>query len=104
MLKILRFTSSFSEAASITRSQSAKAARSGAGAIRSTAASTASASSARRSTSLPKPLRNVSMPPWVRASDTSFSSTSMPASPQTWAIPVPICPAPITPTFEICMD
>ena len=28
----------------------------------------------------------------------------MPASPQTWAIPVPICPAPITPTFEMFIE
>ena len=31
--------------------------------------------------------------------DTSFNKTEKPGDAQTWAMPLPICPAPITPTL-----
>src|ERR1019366_4689043 len=36
-----------------------------------------------------------------RSAETSLSTTSSPASAATWAIPLPIWPEPITPTFLI---
>src|ERR1700687_5242876 len=43
----------------------------------------------------------VAIPDFSRSSDTSLSTTSSPATPPTCAIPLPIWPEPITPTFLI---
>ncbi len=43
----------------------------------------------------------VAIPDFSRSSDTSLSTTSSPASAATCAIPLPIWPEPITPTFLI---
>ena len=43
----------------------------------------------------------VAMPALMRSGETSLSITSKPASAQTWAMPLPIWPAPTTPTFLI---
>src|SRR5918993_1111955 len=43
----------------------------------------------------------VARPAWMRSSLRSCRRTSRPASAQTWAIPLPIWPAPITPTVLI---
>src|SRR5215467_1260579 len=37
----------------------------------------------------------------MRSCDVSLSTTSRPASAHTWAMPLPICPAPITPTLRM---
>ena len=42
-----------------------------------------------------------SSPALIRSSETSWRRTSMPASAQTWAMPVPICPAPMMPMVLI---
>src|SRR6476659_9908284 len=39
----------------------------------------------------------------MRSRDRSLRLTSKPATAQTWAMPFPICPAPITPTDLICI-
>src|SRR4051812_15504563 len=43
----------------------------------------------------------VASPALMRSSDRSFRRTSIPAREQTWAMPLPIWPAPITPTVLI---
>ena len=43
----------------------------------------------------------VAIPDFRRSADTSLSTTSKPASAATWAMPLPIWPEPITPTFLI---
>ena len=43
----------------------------------------------------------VASPALIRSSETSLRRTSSPASAQTWAMPLPIWPAPITPTVLI---
>src|ERR1700730_16476718 len=96
---ILRLTSSFSVAASMTRSLSAKASKPGAGFIRLKAASRAGGSICFRSTWRARLPAIVASPALICASEISLRATSMPASAQTWAIPVPIWPAPITPIF-----
>src|SRR5918997_6992945 len=66
---------------------------------------------ARRSSSAMAPLEAwramlplmVASPALIRSSERSLSRTPNPASEQTWAIPLPICPAPITPTVLISM-
>src|SRR5215471_21223476 len=37
----------------------------------------------------------------MRSCEMSLSTTSRPASAHTWAMPLPICPAPITPTLRM---
>src|SRR5262249_2744165 len=99
--RILVLTSSFSEAVSITRSQSAIASSPSAGLIRSSALC--------RSLSLINCLETwramlpltVARPDLIRSSDTSLSSTGNPASAHTWAMPLPIWPAPMTPTLRM---
>src|SRR6478609_4922762 len=99
--KILRLTSSFSVAVSITRSQPESASYFSAGLMRDNAPL--------RSSSLIDffptwramlPLM-VAIPALMRSADTSLSRTENPASAQTWAMPLPIWPAPITPTVLI---
>src|SRR5262245_43290321 len=100
-VKILRLTSSFSVAVSMTRSHSPRASTVSAAWMR--------ASAALRSSSLITFLATwramlplmVAMPALMRSGATSFSSTSKPASEQTWAMPLPIWPAPITPTLRM---
>ena len=43
----------------------------------------------------------VAIADFSRSSETSLSTTSNPASAATWAMPLPIWPEPITPTFLI---
>src|SRR3712207_6561787 len=43
----------------------------------------------------------VASPALIFSSERSCRRTSSPASEQTWAMPLPICPAPITPTVLI---
>src|SRR5436190_7088850 len=45
----------------------------------------------------------VANPASMRSRDRSLRLTSKPATAQTWAMPFPICPAPITPTDLICI-
>src|ERR1700719_1307170 len=99
--KILTLRSSFSAAVSITRSQSAMASRASAGAMR--------ASASCRSLSLISffeicramlPLM-VARPDLMRSADTSLSRTGNPASAHTWAMPLPIWPAPMTPILRM---
>src|SRR5499426_1198068 len=100
-VKILRLTSSFSVAVSMTRSHSPSAS--------SVSAAWMRASAALRSSSLITFLATwramlplmVAMPALMRSDATSLSSTSKPASEHTWAMPLPIWPAPITPTLRM---
>ena len=39
----------------------------------------------------------------LRSGETSLTITSKPANAQTWAMPLPICPAPMMPTFLIAI-
>ncbi len=90
--KILRFTSSFSVAASITRSQEARSSKLAAGSMRPSAAC--------RSCSLSAPLATwramlplmVASAALTRSGDRSLSLTEIPAAAQTWAMPLPIWP------------
>ena len=99
--KIFFLISSFSVAASITMSQSAKALLSVAVTMRAKAAS--------RSALLTLPLLTCrsmffAMVASARSSAcccTSISTTGMPDSAATWAMPLPISPAPITPSLLI---
>src|SRR5215470_4023347 len=99
--KILRLTSSFSTAVSITRSQSASPSRVSAGVIRPSAWLRASSVMTFLATCRDRLPLTVAMADFKRSADTSFSTTSSPASAATCAIPLPICPEPITPTFLI---
>src|SRR5580704_13248859 len=98
---ILSLTSSFSAAVSITRSQSAMASSASAGVIR--------ASALCRSSSLISFLETwramlplmVARPDMTRSGARSLSSTGKPASAHTWAMPLPIWPAPMTPTLRM---
>ncbi len=99
--RILRLTSSFSVAVSITRSQSPNASIVSAGWMR--------CSAALRSSSLIRLLETcramlplmVAMPALIRSGATSLSMTEKPASADTCAMPLPIWPAPMMPTLRM---
>src|SRR5215475_7573141 len=99
--KILRLTSSFSVAVSITRSQSASPSRVSESAMRESASVRASSVMIFLATCRDRLPLTVAMPDFSRSAETSLSTTSSPASAATCAIPLPIWPEPITPTFLI---
>src|SRR6202045_2827551 len=99
--KILRLTSSFSTALSITRSQSASPSMLSVETIRLSACLRASSVIIFLETWRDRLPLMVAIPDFRRSSDTSLSTTSSPASAATCAIPLPIWPEPITPTFLI---
>lgn len=98
--KISCFTSSFSKTASTTMSASAAASRSVVAVIRPRAASAFSAANFPLLTNLSY---DAVMPPMPRLSASSVTSrrtTSQPACADTWAIPDPMSPAPMTASFR----
>src|SRR5690606_32757525 len=95
--------SSRSVADSITRSQGPIVARSGARWSRARAASRSSAVIKPRATCRPRFFSMVAKPRSSASSLRSFSQTSKPASAKTWAMPLPIWPAPMTPTLLMSM-
>src|SRR5579872_6183044 len=97
----LRLTSSFSTAVSITRSQSASPSRVSVGTMRASALALASSVVTFLATCRDKLPLMVAMPDFSRSAATSLSITSKPASAATCAMPLPIWPEPITPTFFI---
>src|SRR5216683_3596241 len=99
--KILRLTSSFSTAVSITISQSASPSMVSADTIRSSACLRASSVMIFLKTWRDRLPLMVAIPDFRRSTDTSLSTTSNPASAATCAMPLPIWPEPITPTFLI---
>src|ERR1700730_2511189 len=99
--KILRLTSSFSTAVSITISQSARPSIVSAETIRSSACLRASSVMIFLETWRDRLPLMVAIADFRRSSDTSLSTTSNPASAATCAMPLPIWPEPITPTFLI---
>src|SRR5580692_6583589 len=99
--KILRLTSSFSTALSITRSQSERPSMVSAETIRPSACLRASSVMIFLETWRDRLPLMVAMPDFRRSADTSLSTTSSPASAATCAMPLPIWPEPITPTFLI---
>src|SRR5579863_3668963 len=99
--KILRLTSSFSTAVSITRSQSARPSMPSASEILFSACFLASSLMTFLATWRDKLPLMVAMPDFRRSADTSLSTTSKPANAATCAMPLPIWPEPITPTFLI---
>ena len=99
--KILRLTSSFSTAVSITRSQSASPSMVSAGLILPSASPRASSLMTFLTTCRDRLPLMVAMPDFRRSAVTSLSTTSKPANAATWAMPLPIWPEPITPTFFI---
>src|SRR5450631_564686 len=99
--KILRLTSSFSTAVSITISQSARPSIVSAETIRSSACLRASSVMIFLVTWRDRLPLMVAIADFRRSSDTSLSTTSKPASAATCAMPLPIWPEPITPTFLI---
>src|SRR3984885_6353078 len=98
-VKILRLTSSFSVAASITRSQSPRSLSVCAGLMRLSAAWRSSSLMRWRLTCRARLPLMVASPSEMRSTSISLSSTCRPASAHTWAMPLPICPAPMTPTL-----
>src|SRR6516164_4630084 len=99
--KILRLTSSFSTALSITRSQSASPSSVSLRLILASALTLASSVMIFLATCRDRLPLMVAMPDFSRSAETSLSTTSSPASAATCAIPPPIWPEPITPTFLI---
>src|SRR5665213_671944 len=99
--KILRLTSSFSTAVSITRSQSAIPSMVSEEEIRPSACLRASSVMTFLETWRDRLPLMVAMPDLSRSADKSLSTTSSPASAATCAMPLPIWPEPITPTFLI---
>src|SRR5215467_14576760 len=99
--KILRLISSFSTALSITRSQSASPSMVSASAMCLSAWALASSVITFLATCRDRLPLMVAMPDFSRSAATSLSTTSSPASAATCAIPLPIWPEPITPTFLI---
>src|SRR6266436_5985993 len=99
--KILRLTSSFSTAVSITISQSPRPSIVSAETIRSSACLRASSLMIFLVTWRDRLPLMVAIADFRRSSDTSLSTTSKPASAATCAMPLPIWPEPITPTFLI---
>src|SRR6516225_4023685 len=99
-VKILRLISSCSVADSITRSQSLSSSSVVAGEMRLIAACRCSSLMRCRLTCRAKFPPMVARPSVIRSAATSFSKTLKPDSAQTWAMPLPICPAPITPILR----
>src|SRR6187401_633023 len=102
--KILRLTSSFSLADSMTRSQSPSLSSVSAGAMRLSAPCRSSSAISLRCTWRARLPLMVASPALMRSPETSLSSTSIPASAATCAMPLPIWPAPITPILRIVGD
>ena len=90
--------SSFSLAASMTSAVSAMVLRLAAGTMRSSAASRVLSSMRPDANCRFKLPEIVAMPASMRSCATSFNSTRYPEIAKTWAMPLPICPAPIIPT------
>src|SRR5262245_42547625 len=101
LAKMARLVSSFSVAASMTRSQSPKASNVSAGVMRLSAACRSSSVMRLRLTCRAMLPLMVAIPALIRSAERSLSLTSRPASALTWAMPLPICPAPITPILRI---
>src|SRR4029450_12415523 len=101
LAKIARLVSSFSVATSMMRSQSAKASSVSAGEMRLSAACGSSSVMRLRVTWRAMLPLIVAMPALIRSAERSLSLTSNPASALTWAMPLPICPAPITPILRM---
>src|SRR3984885_7163746 len=99
--KILRLVSSFSTALSITRSQSASPSMVSAETIRANACLRASSVMIFLATWRDRLPLTVAIPDFRPSADTSLSTTSNPARAATCAMPLPIWPEPITPTFLI---
>src|SRR6202171_1061071 len=99
--KILRLTSSFSTALSITRSQLESPSMVSVETILSSACLRASSVMSFLETWRDRLPLMVAIPDFRRSVDTSLSTTSNPASAATCAMPLPIWPEPITPTFLI---
>ena len=99
--KILRLTSSFSTALSITRSQSASPSMASAATMCASACLRASSVMTFLETWRARLPLMVAMPDFRRSAETSLSTTSKPARAATCAMPLPIWPEPITPTFLI---
>src|ERR1700704_5941544 len=99
--KILRLVSSFSTALSITRSQSARPSIESLDTIFSSACFFASSVMIFFDTCRDRLPLMVAIPDFSRSADTSLSTTSNPANAATCAMPLPIWPEPITPTFLI---
>ena len=83
------------------RSQSASSSSLSAGLIRASTCSRSLSASAFFETERDRLPLMVASADLMRSDDTSLSSTSKPAWATTWAMPLPICPAPITPTFRM---
>ena len=83
----------------MTRSQSTRSSKLVVVAMRAMAALRSASLSRPLATSRAMAPSTVARPAWSRSWDTSLIRTSNPAKAQTWAMPLPICPAPITPTF-----
>src|SRR5215471_88774 len=99
--KILRLTSSFSTGLSTTRSQSARSSSASVSLIRPIALALASSLMTFLATCRDRLPLMVAMPDFSRSAERSLSTTSNPASAATCAMPLPIWPAPITPSFLI---
>src|SRR6266581_3781981 len=93
--------SGFSTAVSITISQSASPSMVSADTIRSSACLRASSVMIFLKTCRDRLPLMVAIPDFRRSTDTSLSTTSNPANAATCAMPLPIWPEPITPTFLI---
>src|SRR5580700_1100334 len=99
--KILRLTSSFSTALSITRSQSESPSIVSVETMRLSACLRASSAMIFLATWRDRLPLMVAIADFRRSEDTSLSTTSSPASAATCAMPLPIWPEPITPIFLI---
>ena len=102
--KILRLTSSFSLADSMTRSQSESLSSESAGRMRLSAPWRSSSEISLRDTWRARLPLIVANPALMRSPEMSLRSTSIPASAETCAMPLPIWPAPITPILRITKD
>src|ERR1700742_4913718 len=85
----------------MTRSQSASASKDSAGVILASARLRSSSLMVFLATCRDRLPLMVAIADFNRSAETSFSTTSRPASPATCAMPLPIWPEPITPTFLI---
>ena len=101
--KISDLISNFSVAASTTRSQSASLARSSTEVMRPRVAALSATVILFFATSRSRFLPIVSRPRSTKRCSTSQRTTLNPLRANTWAMPLPIVPAPITPTRSIAM-
>ena len=99
--RILTFNSSFSVAASITRSQSENFAVSVLVVIRASAACRSASVIFCLLTSRSRLFDTTDMPRVSAASEMSVMTTGSPAAAHTWAMPLPIVPAPTIPIVSI---